>query len=389
MAASTEIELIPASAFPGRMEGLIRECRPAIVTGLFAGQPISLLSSMAEVRERLGSTPITMFQNFADSKRENILDFLSGKKRRAESRPSTIAAYLDLAANAPEGRWTITEGPAPAELLATVDMRALGVEKIAGGFPERGAARAREKAYAVLFLGNAGNAADLHTDWDGNDALLYQGFGRKRVTIFPAAAAPLLHPIASFGTLRLSGMPEKARRAFLRYAGGVEHLLMPGEALFMPALCWHNIEYVDLSMSISFRFNGILDPELLFPIAGLHADLYLQNLMAGSRDPAKTEGVRAAMRGLRAASERRYASARAKYRALRALAREKCIELGLIYRDYPRQTWLDFEDIVDGTECAAYHALPNGSRLARWLWHNRQRGRSVIRRMANRVARWA
>ncbi len=385
----TEMELVPAARFPDRLDALSREGRPAVVTGLLDGQPSSALLSREKVRELLGSAPMTMGRNYLDFRRHEILDFLSGRKRPLESEETTLAAYLDLAERAPEARRFYAEGPVPVSFLALMDLRSIGLTRLIGGYVERTEPRRRDTAYTQIFAGNAGNAADLHTDWDGHDVLLYQGFGHKHVTLFPPAAAPHFHSIGWFSTVRLSDMPQPARRDFVRYAGGVEHMLQPGEAVFMPAFCWHHLEYVDLAISIAIRFYGIQDADVLFPIDRMHKDLYLQNLMAASLDPAKAAAVRAAMLEIRAAFERSYPSARVKYRAMRALAREKCLALGLFDGAFARETWLEFEDLLDGIECTPYQELIGGSPLRRWWWHTRERARSLVRRSANRVANWA
>jgi hypothetical protein len=391
MMPSRAIEVMPAARFAAEYEALARSGRPAVVTGLFEGQPIEALDGIAEARALIGAVPVVMSRNYIDSKLATVQSFIAGRKRKIpiERQPTSFGGYLDLAAREPDTRWIIGEQPAPAQLLALADLRSLGVERIASGYSDRHTPRAREVAHALIFVANGSNGSDLHIDWDGQDVLLYQGFGRKRVTIFPAPAAPLLHPIDVYGTLRLSGMPEAARRDFLEMAGGVEHLLEPGQTMFMPAFVWHHVEYLEMAMSVSIRFGGITDPDALFLIDNMHRDFYVQNLMAASRDRAKEAGCRAAIREIRRAFDQPYPSARAKYRALRALTRERCLALGLIHVDYPPQTWLDFEDLLEGAQIAPYQFLAKGSRRERWLWHSRERARSLLRRLANRIAYWA
>lgn len=385
------IPILSAKRFAEMREELVMRGQAAVVTGLFDGQPVAALASLDKTRALIGAAPVLMSRNYADAKLDHIVKFTQGRKPKAAipREPTSLGAYLDLALREPGTRWIVAEQPVPDAVLAMADLRSLGIGRIAGGYADCSAAHARDQAQALLFVANAGNASDVHCDWDSRDVLLYQGFGRKRVTVFPAAAAPLLYPYNVYGTLKLSAMPEPVRRALLLRAGGVEHILEPGETMFMPAFVWHHIEYLDLALSVSFRFAGIEDEDALFLVHHLHRDHYVQNLLAASRDPQKAAACRTAILDIREAFEEPYASARAKYRVLRARVRARCEALGLIYQRYPRQSWIEFDELIDGMQCSSYHTLPAGSPLKRWFWHSRERVRSLTRRLANRVAYWA
>ena len=385
------IRRLSARGFAEMRDELVARGECAVVTGLFEGQAIGDLADLAKTRALIGAAPVLMSRNYADAKLDQIVKFSQGRKPKAAipRQATSLGAYLDLALGEPDTRWIVAEQPAPEALLAGADLSILGIEKITAGYADCDAVRAPEHAQALLFAANAGNGSDVHCDWDGRDVLLYQGFGRKRVTVFPAAAAPLLYPFDVYGTLKLSAMPEQYRSSFLERAGGVEHVLEPGETLFMPAFVWHHIEYLDLALSVSFRFGGLENADARFLLHNLHRDQYVQNILAASRDPRKAGACRLAMREIRLACERPYASARAKYRALRVLVAERCKSLGLLYESHPRQSWIEFDELIDGMQCTSYHALPTGSPLKRWLWRNRERGRSLVRRLAHRVAYWA
>ena len=388
MPLTIDIERMTLERFASMREQLVEENRCAVVDGLFAGQPIAAIATLEKARALMGSSPVVMSRNYMDSKRHSVESFLKGRKPETatERRETSFAAYLDMAAREPGTRWIIGEQPVPPHVIAMADLRALGIESIESGYAERNQPRQPGTAHALMFVANGTNASDLHTDWDGQDVLLYQGFGRKRVVVFPVRSGPLLHPIDIYGTLQIDGMSDEARREFLRFAGGVEHVLEPGEALFMPAFVWHHVGYLDLAMSLSIRLGGITNKNALFLIDNMHRDLYVQNLMAASRHPDMAESCRAAIGALREAYDRPYPSARAKYRAMRSLAKERCLALGILDPADTAETWVEFEDLLEGAQVTAYHFLTKGSRLERFIWHNRERARSLLRRLANRVA---
>jgi hypothetical protein len=377
------LPVIDASDLAARREELLARGQPAVITGLFRGHPLTELTGPEAVRARLGTLPVMMGPNYIDAQLDNIRNFLSGSPAPIQlgKRPGTLGEYLDLVAREPATRWLVSEQPTPAALLEGLDLSPLGVSAVEGGYGSPFDADAATKARSLTFAANRDNASDLHTDWDGRDVVLFQLFGRKRIVLFPPHAAPLLHPIDIFSTLRLGGMDDAERRRLLAYAGGVEHVLQPGEGMFMPAFWWHHVDYLDLAMSVSFRFGGVRDPDALALLRGFHRDRHMQGIMAGVRDPARAEACRAAARRLREAVAAPAPNALARYRAMRALAAE-----------LHRGTWpggvlphpepvIAVEEMLDGALCAFYRRPPAG-RVAAW----RERAGDALRRLGRRLA---
>jgi len=370
---------------------LLAKARPAVLRGLFDGQKLGTLTDIARVREALGTTPVMISRNYTDSHRQNIRNYVQGVNAppQIERKPGTLADYLDLIAREPDTRWLITEQAAPADLLASVDLSALGVTTLIGGYGNPAAPPSTTTAHSLMFAANRDNASDLHTDWDGRDVILYQLFGRKRVVLFPPEAAPKLHPIDIFATVRLSGLDDSERAALCSFAGGVEHLLQPGEAMFIPAFWWHHIDYLDAAMSISFRLGGVQDPDALALLRSAHRDWRIQNIVAGSRDPQRSEACRAAARTLLAAGAQPSPTALEKYRAMRALAAE-CHRATLPAGSAPPvDAVIEAEDFLDGALCAFYRRPTAQSTLGKRLWSMREGLRDTLRRTGRKLAYWA
>ncbi len=385
---STTIERIPAASLAGRIPELIRLGRPAVIPDLFRGEWVDRLSDIGRAREMLGSTEFSTRLNYIDANLERVRCFVRGTSppRAAKGSRTTFAEYLDLIAREPETRHLISEEATPECILRHVDLRAIGIETVIGGYRAEPAAPPPDTAYSEMFAAGAGNCSDLHTDWDGRDVILFQGFGRKRVCLFPVQSAPYLLPVDIYSTVSLAGMSDAERQAFLVWAGGMEHTMLPGEAIFMPAFIWHHFEYLEPAVSITFRFGGVVDQDAQALIHTMHHDRHMQSILAGTRDPERAAACRAAMSRLRAARDRRYAGAAARYRALRELAAE-CNRATLPPgARSPRRGIVEAEDFLDGQLCAAYDRLDEGSAARRWAWQARESARKRLRRWGRRLA---
>jgi len=387
------LDRIPCALFSERLPELIKLGRPAIVTELFRGQPLEQISDRQKVGELLGTTKVTISQNYINANLERVRNYQSGIRAPKElgRTPGTFAQYMDLIARDPASRCAVCEEPTPSNLLDGIDLHTFGIDTVVGGCRNATPLNPAPSttANSLMFVANGGNSSDLHADGDGRDVLLYQGFGRKRVVLFPSEAAPRLHPIANYSTVPIARMDEAERTAFITYAGGVEHVLIPGEALFMPAFIWHHFDYLDLSMSISFRFGGISDPEAQALLRTVHLDHYTQNIIVGTRDPARAELCQTAARRLCAAVVQSYPSTREQFRTLRALAAE-CHRSTLLPGSRPYLSGIiEAEEFLDGGLSGYYSKPPNGSALYRGLWWLQENIRDLLRRWGRKLAYWA
>lgn len=112
-----------------------------------------------------------------------------------------------------------------------------------------------EAMVLACLVGTRGSFSQLHFDKDGLHGLLYQVYGRKRVAVIAADAAHKLAPFTQFSRWCLQNFTDADRAAFLRYTGGSEAVIGPGEAIYLPAFCWHFVDYLDDCWSLNIRFR--------------------------------------------------------------------------------------------------------------------------------------
>lgn len=406
------LEQVPREAIADRFPELIRLGRPAIITGLFRGTPLEQTIDQRKASELLAEIKFAISRNYTNANLERVRIYQRGGRmpKKMDQYAGTFATYMDLVSNDAASRYMIAEQPTPTSLLsglstrifgepeptpavssARLDLGLFGVDTVMSGVGNATPANPAPPAtaLALIFIASGGNSSDLHADRDGRDVLLYQGFGRKRVVLFPADAAPRLHPVANFSTVPLARMDEQERAAFIKYAGGVEHVLTAGETLFMPAFVWHHFDYLEPSMSVSFRFGGIPDPLALEMMRVVHLDHYTMNILAGLRDPNRVELCRPAARRLCDAAGLLYPNTREKFRRMRALA-EECHRTTLLPGDRPYLPGIvEVEEFLDGGLSGFYSRPTASSAMRRTIWRLSEGIRDRLRRWGRKVAYWA
>jgi Cupin-like domain len=383
---SRAIERVTAGEFAGLIPDLCARCRPVIVTDLFTGSTLAQVNDINGALELIGPERMTYTVRYIDVHTERVRRHVRGARmiQGPGGREGTFAEYLSLALN--DTRYIVTEQATPEKLLGDIDFSALGVRAVVSGSPNPYGPVTAGVAYSPMFVAGPGNASDLHSDGDGRDVLLYQGFGRKRLCVFPPSAGPLLHPVAGYSTVRLAEMTDAERAAFLDYADGVEAVMEPGETVFMPAYVWHHLDYLETSLSVGFRFGGVTDPLAQELIQRVHLDHHTQRIIAGTRDPAIAADCRAAARAVLAVANRRYPSARAKYRAVRAAAAQHSpVHAGPSGRRHLGGL-IEAEDFLDGALSGFYSRSPQGPGSRNRSWHARERLRDGVRRRARALA---
>ncbi|MBK7938233.1 MAG: cupin-like domain-containing protein [Lewinellaceae bacterium] len=108
--------------------------------------------------------------------------------------------------------------------------------------------------YPFMFFGGAGAVTNLHYDIDCSNVFHTHFWTRKHIILFDQAQNNFLyqHPYTVQSHIN-PRQPDYEKYPALRLATGHETVLQHGETLFIPALWWHYIVYVEGGYSISLR----------------------------------------------------------------------------------------------------------------------------------------
>lgn len=108
--------------------------------------------------------------------------------------------------------------------------------------------------FPFMFFGGAGAVTNLHYDIDCSNVFHTHFWTRKHIVLFDQTQNELLyqHPFTVQSHVNPL-KPDYEKYPALQKAVGHETILQHGETLFIPALWWHYIVYVDGGFSISLR----------------------------------------------------------------------------------------------------------------------------------------
>jgi len=110
------------------------------------------------------------------------------------------------------------------------------------------------RRFVFSFFGCRGSTTPLHYDIDMAHVLHVVIRGRRRVRLFPPEASTALyrHPCTVRSYVDLD-TPDFTRFPALAHTTGLEVVLEPGQALYMPPGWWHEFHYVEAGMGVSLR----------------------------------------------------------------------------------------------------------------------------------------
>lgn len=116
------------------------------------------------------------------------------------------------------------------------------------------------KRFPMLFTGGSTSITHMHFDIDMSHIMHTQFAGRKKVLLFPFEEQHKLYrkpfevlSLADFSHYHQNGHPDYQQFPALKLAEGYEVILDHGDTLFMPAGCWHHMEYLDSGFAMSLR----------------------------------------------------------------------------------------------------------------------------------------
>ncbi|HNE30665.1 MAG TPA: cupin-like domain-containing protein, partial [Saprospiraceae bacterium] len=108
--------------------------------------------------------------------------------------------------------------------------------------------------YPFMFFGGAGAVTNLHYDIDCSNVFHTHFWTRKHIILFEPNQSALLYQHPYTVQSHINPLePDYNKYPALRKAVGHETILQHGETLFIPALWWHYIVYMDGGYSISLR----------------------------------------------------------------------------------------------------------------------------------------
>lgn len=278
------VDSIPRIAAPSRdefYEEYVYRQRPVILTGLFDGQPIREINSLARCRAELGHMPVLVSEGYEDYASRVFRDMMTPGAQLSDTRvePSTIDGYLALVAAEPDTRRICEE--VPREVIAAIEQR---YTRPSYCQPQPGEI---DDFTSGLWLGNGGNRTHLHWDGDCRHILQYQLWGKKRVMLIPVSESRKLIPLRNNALVSPEGLSAGEMDEFVEYVHGQQALLAEGETIFIPGMWWHYFDYLDTSMSLTLRWSH--NRYLRFFHEKLHFDQNVQIIATRFIDPNRVD----------------------------------------------------------------------------------------------------
>ncbi|MBB5882407.1 lysine-specific demethylase 8 [Xanthomonas arboricola] len=295
---------------------------PVIITDLFAGERIDTIRTKADASAAFGSVPLHVQTEYAVA---------ASSPETAVETTMTFDQYWAHVREHPDTALLSTEYEIPAKIMQMFRLPELCLaddlhEPEVLDMPRK---YGDHDLCANIFVANQGNRAHLHFDGDHRQVLLHQLFGRKRVLLFQPETC--IHLRTAAGSPWSSGvylerMSPQEQLDFVAEVGGYHAVLQPGETIYMPALIWHYLGYIDDAMSFNLRFKRNRFGRFLC-VDNVHRDSYIQNLgsrLAGSHHHA---GYARLMPEIEAEYVRPRATLREKVIGMRTVLRSACAEL--------------------------------------------------------------
>lgn len=214
------------------VEQAIRQARPAVVTGLdtWPGAP----STWEGFVERYGTYPIVICEQRPGVHLSRALSELYKAQ----------VNFLDsLAENNPGCGYYAMALPVGSPIREELRR------------PEPVSRYCWRTGRTLLYVGTRGSHCHMHVDSDYSRGLHLVTVGSKVVYYAPPGAAEKLRP-----EFNLCGHPfhmwsREERRRFVEDAGGCEVVVSAGEAFYIPKNWWHQVEYLENSVGLSYRFD--------------------------------------------------------------------------------------------------------------------------------------
>jgi lysine-specific demethylase 8 len=278
------VDTIPRIKAPSKAvfyEEYVYPQRPVILTGVFEGEPIRQIDSLARCKAELGTMPVMVSEGYEDYARRIFEGMMTPGAQFTDTatEPSTINDYLALVERDPTTPLICEE--VPREVIEAIERRYTVPSYCR---PEPGEI---DDYTSGLWLGNGGNRTHLHWDGDCRHILQFQLWGKKRVVLVPSSESRKLIPLRNNALVSPDGLSEDEMDEFVNYVNGYQATLGEGETIFIPAMCWHYFDYLDTSMSLTLRWSN--NRYLRFFHEKLHFDQNVQILATRFINPHRVD----------------------------------------------------------------------------------------------------
>ncbi|GAA2083750.1 hypothetical protein GCM10009801_44400 [Streptomyces albiaxialis] len=288
--------------------------QPVVIRGIYADEPLAEAATLDGARRLLGQMPVLIQDEYTRQIDYTRKEFVESEEKPPEPKLGTLDEYLDGYGTQEASRKVVTEWDLPTDVL-----RSFTIPEFCRPTTDH------HSLYLHSFIAGPQNWAHLHFDMDQRHVLLAQIFGSKGVALFPPSSSPWLHPFGNFGSISLQVMEPEERRRFVELAGGAYTVIHPTDAVYIPPLLWHYLDYLDLGASFNVRFGRNPYSKFL-SVENFLADQYLQAVaepFAGIAPGAEpSAGQRAVLEEVIGAFNKDYDSRHDKYRAMRQVFRD-------------------------------------------------------------------
>jgi len=319
--------------------------RPVVITNMFEGEPLRELGTLDAALAEFSSMKLLIQPEYTE-----------GMANPNAPRPQvmSLGEYCDHIRAGNSAKLVCTEIETPARVMTQFSLPSVctwsqGPSDEVLNFPKK---YGDNDLGLYTFIANAGNKAHLHYDGDHRQVLLYQVFGKKEVILFDPHSGVDITPLPgsnNFLRAELDRLNDSDKAEFIERHGGYHTVIGPGEAIYMPMLIWHHLNYIDDAMSINFRFGRNPVGRFLC-VDNFHRDYYLQNFGALLADQIECNGkYREAIAAITDEYVKPSAGVREKMSALRRLLRQICVEhceIARVEEYYPLQKEEENLDII-------------------------------------------
>ncbi len=227
--------------------------RPVHIKGLMFQQPAGKKWTLEWFKEKMGHHTVSIFDNYDKDTIKTTATFTPHKMNFGE--------YLDLIAkNEPTGI-----------RLFRVDLYKLRPE-LRKDYACPPIMKGIMSKHGFMFMGGKDGDVRAHVDVDHSGVLLSQAFGHKRVVLIPPEYTPFMYRLP-FNTHTMADLKKIDFEKYpgLKYVKGIELILEPGDAVYMPSGWWHYNTYLDAGLGVAYRK---LAPTLINKLKGLRMILF-------------------------------------------------------------------------------------------------------------------